>query len=158
MGGFSAIVRRSFSRCLRYLILVLAASPLAARKPTTARISIGTTISGMMMSSILVWMLTLPKNRGRFLGMGDTCCYILILLLHGCLVLLYRPVLRCHPGLIQGENRADIRHKLHCLVHRIELNGVVQEEEICLLVGVPFHLADQRPLVLAVHGTKDLLI
>src|SRR6266446_4806895 len=73
------MVRRSLSRCLRYLLLVLAASPLAARKPTMARISMGTTISGTMMSSILVWMLTLPKNRGRCVFIGDTLSCILLL-------------------------------------------------------------------------------
>ena len=48
-----------------------------------ARISMGTTISGTMMSSILVWMLTLPKNRGRFPGIGDTAYTSLFLLGHG---------------------------------------------------------------------------
>jgi hypothetical protein len=30
--------------------------------------------------------------------------------------------------------------------HRIELNGIVQEEEIGLLMRVPLHLADERLL------------
>jgi hypothetical protein len=46
-------------------VLVLAASPLVAIKPTTAS-------SGTTMSSILVWMLTLLKNRGRFSAIMDT--------------------------------------------------------------------------------------
>ena len=117
-----------------------------------ARISIGTTMSGTMMSSILVWMLTLPKNRGRFLGMGDICCYILFLLVYGGLLLPHRPVLLRHRGLGEVEHRAHIRHKLHGFVHRIEFNGVVQEEKIRLVVRVPFHLADQRLLVLPIHG------
>ena len=41
--------------------------------------------------------------------------------------------------------------KRHGLVHRKELNGVVQEEEIGVVAGVPFHLADQRLLALAIH-------
>src|SRR5712692_860139 len=87
------MVRRSLSRCLRYLLLVLAASPLAARKPTMARISMGTTISGTMIISIFVWMLTLPENRGRFLSMGDHLLRLPFLLLYGSLLLPYGPVL-----------------------------------------------------------------
>src|SRR5262247_897847 len=112
------MVRRSFSRCLRYRTLVLAASPLAARKPTMARISMGTTISGTMMSSILVWMLTLPKNRGRFPDISDTTYPSLFLLRHGGLLLAYRPVLICHRGLGEVEGSINIRHKFHGFVHR----------------------------------------
>jgi hypothetical protein len=37
---------------------------LAARKPTMARVSMGTIMSGSMMSNILVWMLILPLMLG----------------------------------------------------------------------------------------------
>ena len=68
-----------------------------------ARISIGTTISGTMMSSILVWMLTLPKNRGRFSQAWMTLLIHPLLLVHGGLLLAHRPVLLRHRGLGEVE-------------------------------------------------------
>jgi hypothetical protein len=72
--------------------------------------------------------------------------------------LLHRPVrLRYRrPG--QAEQCGRMRDKRHRLVHSIQLNGIVQEEEIGLVVGVPLHLLDQRLLPLAIDDVEDLLI
>jgi len=78
------------------------------------------------------------------------------LLVHGGLP--QRPVLIGHRGLGQVENRGLIRHKLHSFVHSIELNGVVQEEEIGLVVGMPFHLLKEHPLFRPIHSPEDLVI
>ncbi len=40
----------------------------------------------------------------------------------------------------QFEQRRHIGHKLHGFVDRKELDGVVQKEEIRLMVRVPFYL------------------
>jgi hypothetical protein len=64
------------------------------------------------------------------------------------------PSPRFHPG----EDRVDIRHKLYCLVHGMQLNGVVQEEERRLVLGMSLHLAEQRLLLLPMHCAVDLRI
>src|SRR5713101_1735471 len=74
------------------------------------------------------------------------------LLLPGGLLLAHRPVLLRHRGLGEVEYSIYIRHEFHGFVHRIEFNGIVQEEKIRLVVGMPFHLADQRLLLLPIHG------
>jgi hypothetical protein len=51
-----------------------------------------------------------------------------------------------------------MRDKRHRLVHSIQLNRIVQEEEIGLVVGVPLHLLDQHLLPLAIDDVEDLLI
>ncbi len=73
------------------------------------------------------------------------------LLDRGRLLLAQRPMLVRHTGLSQFEQRGHIRDKLHGLVDRKELNGVVQEEKIRLVAGVPFHLAEQRLLLVPVY-------
>ena len=70
------------------------------------------------------------------------------------MVCLYRPVLLRHRSLDEIEERADIGHKLDGLIHRIEPDGIVQEEEIRLVTAVPFHLMDQRLLLLPIHAAK----
>ena len=116
-----------------------------------ARISMGTTMSGTMMSSILVWMLTLPKNRGRFPGMGDTaytssvysgtaafcprtdqCCSVTEVSVRLSIVFIY------------GTNST-------ALFTAKSLMGLYRKRKY-VGVGVPFHLADQRLLVLPIHG------
>jgi hypothetical protein len=67
-------------------------------------------------------------------------------------------VLRHHPGLGQFEQCAHLGHKLHGFVDRKELNGVVQKEEIGLIVRAPFHLADRLLLVFPIHRAQHLLI
>ena len=64
------------------------------------------------------------------------------LLARGRLLFAQRPMLVRHTGLSQFEQRGHIRDKLHGLVDRKKLNGVVQEEEIRLVARVPFHLAN----------------
>ena len=86
------------------------------------------------------------------------CSWVLTCQLRLYAILPHRPVLIGHRGLGQNEASGHIRHKRHGLVHRIELNGVVQEEEIGLVTGVPFHLTDQGLLALAIHRAQDLLI
>ena len=73
------------------------------------------------------------------------------LLRHNSFLLPYRPVLLRHCGLRQIEH-VDIGHKRRGFVHRIELNGVVQEEEIRLVARVAFHLADHRLLLRPIRG------
>ena len=67
-------------------------------------------------------------------------------------------MLVCHRGLVELERQAPIWHKLHGLVDRIEPNGIVEEQEIRLIPGVPLHLMDQRSLLFPIHRAKDLLI
>ena len=50
--------------CVAYRKAYQEREELAARKPTMARISLGTIMSDTMMSSILVWMLILPITFG----------------------------------------------------------------------------------------------
>lgn len=57
-----------------------------------------------------------------------------------------------HCGLGEIEQRTDIRRKLDGLVDCVEADGVVQEEKIGLLMRVPFHLADERLLLLSIYG------
>lgn len=64
----------------------------------------------------------------------------------------YRPMLFRHRNLGKTEQRGYMRHKLHGFVHRVEADGIVQEEEIRLVMGVPLHLPDQPLLLLPVHG------
>jgi len=68
------------------------------------------------------------------------------------------PTLLGHRGLGEGESPCHIRHKRHRLVHRIELNGIVQEKKIRLVAGVPFHLADHPLLLFPVCGAQGLCI
>ena len=72
--------------------------------------------------------------------------------------LLHRPVRLRHRRPSQAEQCSRMRGKRHRLVHSIQLNGIVQEEEIGLVVGVPLHLLDQRLLPLAIDDAEDLLI
>jgi len=58
-----------------------------------------------------------------------------------------------HRGLSEIEKGADIGRKLDGLVYRIQADGVVQEGEVRLLVGMPFNLVDY-PLLLFVHGAN----
>ena len=51
-----------------------------------------------------------------------------------------------------------IGHKRDGLVHSIELNRIVQEEEIRVFRDMPFHLTDQPSLLLSIYGVKNLLI
>jgi hypothetical protein len=67
-------------------------------------------------------------------------------------------VLLRHRGLGEVEGSINIRHKFHGFVHCIEFNGVVQEEKIRLVVYVPFHLANQRLLLLPIYRAEDLFI
>jgi len=64
------------------------------------------------------------------------------------LLLAHRPVLSHHRSLGEIERCAHIWHEFHGFVHRVEFNRVVQEEEIRLVMGVPFHLADQCLLII----------
>ena len=64
--------------------------------------------------------------------MPDTAAIFLMdfaLLLHRSLLLAHRPVLLRHGHLSKIEQRGHMRHKLHGFVHRIEANGIVEEEE-----------------------------
>lgn len=96
---------------------------------------------------------TLPKTINTIQQSHTTLSFR-----HGGLLLAYRPVLLGHRGLGENEVATHMRHELHCLVHRIELNGIVQEEKIRLVMRVTFHLAHQRLLVRPLQDTGDLLI
>ena len=50
--------------CVAYRKAYQEREDLAARKPTMTRVSMGTIMSGTMMSSILVWLLILPIMLG----------------------------------------------------------------------------------------------
>jgi hypothetical protein len=67
-------------------------------------------------------------------------------------------VLLRHTGLGEVEYSIFIRHEFHGFVDRVEFNGIVEEEKIRLVTGVSFHLADQRLLLLPIHGAEDLRI
>lgn len=63
-----------------------------------------------------------------------------------------------HPGLGQLEQRGHIGYELYGFVARKELNGVVQKEEIGLIVRAPFHLTNCLLLVFPIHRAQHLLI
>ena len=89
-------------------------------------------------------------NVNRWLTLSKTTRHV-VLLGHGSLLLAYRPVLLRHTSFGKVEH-GHIRYKGHGLVHRVELNGIVQKEEIGVLMRVPFHLANQCLLLLPVHS------
>ena len=72
------------------------------------------------------------------------------LLLPDSFLLAHGPVLRRDGGLCEVQNPRPIRHKRHRLVHRVELDGIVQEEKQGLGVGIPFHLLEEPALSLTV--------
>ena len=66
------------------------------------------------------------------------------------LLLTHRPVLFRHRGFGEVENPGLIRHKRHGLVHRIEIDGVVQEKKQGVGVGILLHLLQEQALLLTV--------
>jgi hypothetical protein len=93
----------------------------------------------------------MPCNVNHGLTLSETTRHV-VLLGHSSLLFGYRPVLIRHRGLGEIEKRADIGYKLDGLVHRVEADGVLQEEEIRLVTAMPFHLTDQRLLLLPIHA------
>jgi len=63
-----------------------------------------------------------------------------------------------HPRLGEHEIAAHMRYRFHGFVHRIQIDGIVQKEKIRLIMGVPFHLADDALLRFLVHRVEGLLI
>jgi len=59
---------------------------------------------------------------------------------------------------VQLEHPIRIGHEFDRFVHRIELNGIIQEEKVGLLARVLFHLVDQYPLLVAIYRADGLVV